>query len=123
MIDVGPEEAAQGLAPAVGLAEEVEHLLLLSRSITAARDLNLDLAAQGDGVDGLVGYTVFDLELECQHGNCGEGNNARGVDQEAEVRHSRLRGQLRIWTATVGRIGRPLSRLLRRRRGLSSWRE
>src|ERR1700739_513667 len=86
-VDVCPEEAAEGLAPAVRLAEEIEHLLLLTGRIAAARDFDLDLAAQGYGVNRLIGYGILDLQLERDHGNSGEGNDAGGVNLEGEIRH------------------------------------
>jgi hypothetical protein len=82
-----PEQAAESQVPAIGLAEEVEHLFLFAGSIAAARGFDLNLATQGDGVNRFVGHRIFDLKLEGEHGDSCEGNDAGGGDLESEIRH------------------------------------
>src|SRR5579871_1658490 len=44
--DVGPQHVAERLAPSLGLAEQVEQMLLILRRVAAARDFDLNLATQ-----------------------------------------------------------------------------
>src|SRR5580704_3689570 len=86
-VNVSPEEAAKSLAPAVGLAEEIEHLLLFAWCVAAAGDFDLDLAAQSDAVNRFIGRGIPDAELECEHRNRCERDDASGVNLESQVRH------------------------------------
>ncbi len=72
--DVGPEHATQCLAPTIGLAKEVEHLLLFFGSVAPARYFNLYLAVQRDGVDGLLCGHIFDMRRKAIVGDAANGS-------------------------------------------------
>jgi len=63
---VSPQRRAKGLSPSLRLAEKVKETLLFSFVITPARCLDLNLAAQSDGVNRLVWFSVGDAQFERQ---------------------------------------------------------
>ena len=66
---VGPEQAPERLAPARGLAEQVEQPLLFRRRVAPPGRLDPDLAAQGDAGIGVGSSSVTalgDAQLENQ---------------------------------------------------------
>ena len=60
---VHPEQRADGAGPALGRPEEVLELGLLVGDVVAFGGFDLDLAAQGEGVDGLCCGEVGNVEL------------------------------------------------------------
>lgn len=89
-VGVRPQQRLQGFAPLLRLTEQFFEVLLLGRSVTAANGLNLNLNAQGDGMDR-AGFGICDahFERELWRGCVGSGRDV--FDLEAKVRQANLR--------------------------------
>src|SRR5580698_10439707 len=61
--DVGPEQAAKRLAPALGFAEKIAHLHLFLCRVAPTADFHLNLTSQSDGVNRLNRICIGDPEL------------------------------------------------------------
>ena len=85
---MGPQKIAQGLAPAAGLAKQIEQPLLILRRVFAAGDFQLDLAAQRDRVNRLFRIGVGQAEFEGQQRRRRISDNLGSLDLKAQIRHA-----------------------------------
>ena len=84
---MGPQHAAEGFAPAVGLAEQLEQPVVILRRIAPLGRLDAELALQQDILDCGIGRGAGDGDLEDQ----GRGRRMRldldPGDGECEINH------------------------------------
>ena len=83
-----PQKISQGLAPAAGLAKQIEQALLIFGRVFAAGDFELNLAAQRDGVNRLFRIGVGQAKFESQQRRCRIGDNFGSLDLKAQIRHA-----------------------------------
>ena len=83
------KETAQGLAPALRLAEKIAEFFLFVTVVLPARDFDLDLAAQDDGMQSLFGIGILQFQLESDGRRRREFHSLGVGDGDREVRHSR----------------------------------
>ena len=84
---VGPQQIAQRLPPTLRLAEKISQLLLLAGRVSPARDFDLDLAAQNDGMDLLSRIRVRYAQFESERRSRCEWNNLGTLNSDSELRH------------------------------------
>src|ERR1700722_18203448 len=107
---MGPQEAPQRLVPPLRLTEKVAKFFLIRSAVFSACDLNLDLAAQHDGIKRLRGIRVLQVHFERDgRGSC-ELHGFHTGDSYGEVRHSRSqRPSAATWLSFGRRIPRSAS--------------
>lgn len=85
---MGPQHGLQRLAPSFFLTKKIAEMLLILGTILPPRDLQLNLAAQGDRMNHFTCHRVTDAELEQQRRRYREALRLGLLDLETQVRHS-----------------------------------